>query len=409
MSIGLVSLAVLFPMSVLRSIKASQFTNATDTRFNAESMIDVFPNLVRNPDYTVNGTGLNFHGGENFVVDPLGAAIISRSSATLAYYWGIDPTLQTPNANATLPPAPNGQAWNPNSWWFRRYSGAAAGPTAPTALTEAQADHLVTLPDSWILDYEGLGTTNAAVPAIGVTQLNVAGLGASGFTLTPATAAQTALGIAAPAVRAVMFSADGVTSHVRYLTQITGDTIFWSENALGTDVNNDGVLEDYPLPFSFISSTVTSGTAVGRVRIETQDRRYTWMLTVRKNATGTQGDVDVVVFFNRPFDEFQTSSKPGQAGDEVLFPAVFVQGSTQVTVTYPTATKPFMRKGNYIFDANNAFWYRIANVQDSGTGTATITIDVPANNGNQADPTLRPGRAMFPRAVVDVYPIGTKS
>src|SRR5262249_17344155 len=42
MSIGLVALAVLFPLSVLRSIKASQFTNATDVRYNAEAAIDQF-------------------------------------------------------------------------------------------------------------------------------------------------------------------------------------------------------------------------------------------------------------------------------------------------------------------------------------------------------------------------------
>src|SRR5215467_1551135 len=37
MSIGLVALAVLFPISVLRSIKATQFTTATDNRYNAEA------------------------------------------------------------------------------------------------------------------------------------------------------------------------------------------------------------------------------------------------------------------------------------------------------------------------------------------------------------------------------------
>ena len=403
MSIGLVSLAVLFPMSVLRTIKASQFTNATDTRFNAEAMLDVYPNLVRNPDYTVTATGLNFHAGENFVVDPLGYAIINRSNARLSQYFGNDPTLAAPNGpgQATLPPATTGVAPNLNSWWFRRYSAAPAGQ----ALTEAQADRLVTLPDSWVVNYEGLGTTNAAVPAIGVSQLNVQGLGATGFTLTPTSAAQAAIGVAAPAVRAVMFSADGVTSHVRYLTQITNDTIFWSENAVGIDLNGNGTLEDFPLPFSFIAGTATAGTAIGKVRIETQERRYTWLLTVRKNATGSQGDCDVVVFFKRPVEDIVT--------DETVYPATFIQGNTQVTVTYPTANKPFMRKGNYVFEANNAFWYRIANVSAptagaNNTESVTITIDVPANANNTADPTGRPPRAMFPRAVVDVYPIGTK-
>ena len=44
MSIGLVSVAVMFPLSVLRSIKGAQLTAATDARYNAEAMLTVFPN-----------------------------------------------------------------------------------------------------------------------------------------------------------------------------------------------------------------------------------------------------------------------------------------------------------------------------------------------------------------------------
>ena len=423
MSIGLVSLAVLFPMSVLRSIKASQFTNATDTRFNAESMIDVFPNLVRNPDYTVMaGNVANPHAGENYVVDPLGFAIINQSNTTLSQYFGnADPTdsllTNPPNAAATLPPATIGTAPAANSWWFRRYSGAQANFAA---LTEAQADHLVTLPDSWTLLYEGTTTNLQSDPKAAVagawTQLDVPGLGTQGLTIS-----------ATNTLRIVIFSADGVTSQARTITALgqivagtdTANTVKWTEDvnssgALGgvnTDLNGNGILDDNGLPPSF----VTNG--IGKVRIEQQERRYTWLLTVRKNSTGTNADVDVVVFFKRPIEEFQTTAK-GYAGDEVLIPAVFTSGTTLVSVQYPIARKPFMRKGNYIFDANNAFWYRISNVSAPTQTTlpgnvpgeaVTITIDVPANAGNQADPTGRPARAMFPRAVVDVYPIGTKS
>ena len=421
MSIGLVSLAVLFPMSVLRSIKASQFTNATDTRFNAEAMIDVYPNLVRNPDYTSTATGANPHAGENYVVDPLGFAIINQSNTTLSQYFGnADPTdsllTNPPNAAATLPPATLpiiGTAPAANSWWFRRYSGAQAGMAA---WTEAQADHLVTLPDSWTLLYEGTTTNLQSDPKAAVagawTQLDVPGLGTQGLTIS-----------ATNLLRIVIFSADGVTSQARTITALgpivaatdTINTVKWTEDvnssgALGgvnTDLNGNGILDDNGLPPSF----VTNG--IGKVRIEQQERRYTWLLTVRKNSTGTNADVDVVVFFKRPIEEFQTTAK-GYAGDEVLIPAVFTSGTTQVSVQYPIARKPFMRKGNYIFDANNAFWYRISNVSaptagNNNTESVTITIDVPANAGNQADPTGRPGRAMFPRAVVDVYPIGTKS
>ena len=39
MSIGVIALATLFPISVLRSIQASQLTNATNLRYNAEARI----------------------------------------------------------------------------------------------------------------------------------------------------------------------------------------------------------------------------------------------------------------------------------------------------------------------------------------------------------------------------------
>ena len=86
--------------------------------------------------------------------------------------------------------------------------------------------------------------------------------------------------------------------------------------------------------------------------------------------------------------------------------------TNQVTVTYPVGSAPFMHKGNYIFDANNAFWYRVSNVSENppanGQGSALITLDVPAN---ASSPAAAPGGgpyAMFPRNIVDVYPLGGK-
>jgi hypothetical protein len=75
--------------------------------------------------------------------------------------------------------------------------------------------------------------------------------------------------------------------------------------------------------------------------------------------------------------------------------------------------KPFMKKGSYVFDANNAFWYRISNVIDgavgAGSATSTLTLEIPANAGNFNPNSPIPPRAMFPRGVVDVYPLGSKS
>jgi hypothetical protein len=391
MSIGITALAVLFPISVLRSIKATQFTTATDNRYNAEAMIALFPNMIRNPDYTLDPVTLkiaaNSHNGENFIVDPLGFAIGGGATSVTANYFGNNPNLPA----AALP----GNAPIPGSWVLRRFAGPGSNAT-----TESTADYLVTMPDSWVLQYQGMMIAGSAqmIPAAagGTTQINVSGLNASGLKAIPA-------GISA---RAVIFSADGLSSQTRFLTQIpaTGDIIQWTEDINGNgaldagppseDVNGNGTLDHYPLPASFVPG--------GKVRIELQERRYSWLLTVRKDTAGG-ASVDVVVFFKRKFDINV---------DEYLFPlsvsAPFKAGSSQVTVTYTVGSAPFMHKGNYIFDANNAFWYRISNVNDDGNGTAQITLDVPAN---ASSPAAAPGigpYAMFPRNIVDVYPLGGK-
>ncbi len=81
-SIGLVSVATLFPLSILRSVKATQLTSATDVRFNAEAAIDMYPNMLpispqvppvinaRNPRPNVTGSGRIFESGNSFDVGP---------------------------------------------------------------------------------------------------------------------------------------------------------------------------------------------------------------------------------------------------------------------------------------------------------------------------------------------------
>jgi len=346
MSIGLVSLAVLFPMSVLRSIKASQLTNATDARYNAEAAIDQFPMIVRDPDYSTitNGvniidgtpnTTLNIHAwdGRYYAFDPLGYAVLSTENVALAPNFG-----NVGGVTSPLIPRCHG-TWS----------------TQPTA------DSLVTLPDSWVLQYEGIGTALAA------TQVNVTGLGATKFTLPTLPAGSPGTN---PLTRAVIFSGDGTFSQTRILTGVATDTISWTDS----------------LPASFTGNA----SGVGKVRIETQERRYTWMLTVRKDGAGG-ADVYVVVFFQRRFDP---------AIDEAMYGANFTLGSTTVNnVTFPPNSN--LKTGSYVLDVNNCFWYRISNVN---VGAKTITLDVPANLSSPAGG----GLAMYPRNIVDVYPIGTK-
>jgi prepilin-type N-terminal cleavage/methylation domain-containing protein len=73
MSIGISAVAVLFPISVLRSVQATQLTNAAILKRNAQALLDMRQELVFDPD----GDG-NFdeHIGArqelNYIVDPSG-------------------------------------------------------------------------------------------------------------------------------------------------------------------------------------------------------------------------------------------------------------------------------------------------------------------------------------------------
>src|SRR5262249_38250938 len=149
-----------------------------------------------------------------------------------------------------------------------------------------------------------------------------------------------------------------------------GDVVSWTEDLNGNgaldpneDINNNGVLDTNALPAGFAAG----GTTIGNVRVEVQDRRYTWLLTVRKDSGGV-ASVDVVVYFNRRFDSLLI--------DEALYTATFFNGDSQIKVNYQAGInpatnetyKPFMKKGNFMFDANNCFWYRITNVKDDPSG-----------------------------------------
>jgi type II secretory pathway pseudopilin PulG len=452
-SIGLVSVATLFPMSVLRSVKAAQTTSATDVRYNAEEAMDRYSDIIKHPDsrnplyalpyppapypakptgYTINDVDppwlqMQLQGVKNYIVDPLGYAAVRNLNLTIGtsnpnapylvrpeHYFGNDPS------GGNLPPwplNPPGTPWQilpryPLTW------RPAPGVTGDAAL--AAADYLVTLPDSWVLQYE---TTAGGLLGPGTTVSTYSQVTLPGMNFTSSVAGNPFPSLPSPTVRLVMFSADGTLAQTRNVTAMTynatnnSTTFQWTEdlNGSGTlditggtseDVNSNGTLDTHFLPTTFAANTL------GRVRVELQERRYTWLLTVRQSST-TSASVDVVVYFKRTLENIAT--------DELLYNAVFHQGSAQVTVTYPTGNnpttglplKPYMKRGGFAFDANNAFWYRINNVSPvvaSGTGweQVNLTLEVPANASNDSPPFFTP-RGMFPRGVVDVYPLGTKT
>ena len=131
-------------------------------------------------------------------------------------------------------------------------------------------------------------------------------------------------------------------------------------------------------------------------RIETQELRYTWMLTVIPSSGGGSSNVEVTVFFHRPL----------VASDEQVFQATGVDGvQTPFIVTY-AGTKPFIKKGGFLFDAYFGRWYRIVNVaNDTGSQVERVRRPAPAAGRRAGDPNFG---AVFMRGVVDVFPLPLK-
>ncbi len=159
-------------------------------------------------------------------------------------------------------------------------------------------------------------------------------------------------------------------------TNVATATVTWSAND--------------PIVGSFVPANV---------RVESQEQRYTWLLTVIPSSGGGSSNVQVAVFFNRSpvqSDE-QVVQEQTPNADGVATPFHFA---------YPAGNKPFAKKGSFLFDCYFGRWYRIANIaNDTGTG-----FDVFVDQPRQAADMLvsKTFGAVFMRGVVDVYTLPLK-
>lgn len=389
MGIGVVAVASLFPIALLRSVQATQLTSGTILRFNAETLVDLhdeFPynptmtnpqtrNLVFNPNYPDPDFAEHFLGSitgdSNYLIDPLGAMIVRDENG--------DP-LDVDQLAATDPNVD--RVGNIRRFDALRIFNPAVNynePSDPTDPDDARqtAERIVTLPDSWITLYEdfpestandGRSITLAANTKIDYADARNAVLGGD--------------------VRVVLFSKDGNLSEVRPITnpdpnngQVSSTSrpneIWWTNQL----PNNN----EYYDP----TGMATNPGAVSQVRIELRERRYTWLLTVRNYTTVTDSpsaSVDVVVFFRRSLS----------AEEETPFTLTHVAGRQ-----YQLSGKPkFLKKGGFLLDTNFGKWHRIQAVSDTNPPIITLERNTGASlNGNVG---------VFMRGVIDVYPLNRK-
>lgn len=421
MSIGVVSLATLFPISVLRSVQATQLTNAANLRYNVEAMLGVMPQLysigapwesgknyklgvlvtptaltslksppvvfqciaagnsdAAEPNWSfidggttseVTGVQWQTYRLQNYVIDPIGEYH--------AYFDDATDGLRGPLPTAAAPfPAHffgnDGASYRPV---IRAFSGINfSGDPSATIGARSAADEFVaanagTLPDSWVNQVESTDVSNFTLTSCDLNDLKV--------DLSKTVPVGTTS-------RIVLFDSSGKVSHVRTITGIAGtspvQTITWSTSS-------------GPIPgFPFTPTTIPV-----RARIDTREERYTWLLSVRRGFSGASF-MDVVVFFRRPFagkdeqvfpatftatTDFGFDESPGNQGidddglnssddnGELGWPGSDDSPRNWVVVQYDaTGNKPYLKKGGFVTDADNLRWYRILDIVEGDTFTA---------------------------------------
>jgi hypothetical protein len=152
----------------------------------------------------------------------------------------------------------------------------------------------------------------------------------------------------------------------------------------------------------------TSGT-LGAAAMATQiqrDGRYScgFMLKRPANNLVAAADLTVVVYSARSIDS---------PSDETPFRAYFEQGNTEAIVYYSGATKPKIRKGNWILDATvtrqngsqifaepHGYFYRIVNVTEEVMGELRLELQTPVHWEGSTKNTSMAGGGTYGVAVL---------
>ena len=403
MGLGVIPLATLFPISVQRSVQANKLTNATILRYNAEAMLDAFPDrLLHDPD---NDGNRNEHRYQKrrYVVDPIG--FLLADNATYQGTFGNDGT---------------GTAFG-----VPRYdAGFTVMNSGPNFFSQQ---------DSWKVQFEGNPISNT------LTSLNFDPDDLSSDLMTEISDNAVAGFPQGIWSRIVIFDAEGKEAQVRPLTSFTA-----------AEISGNLIQNLAPLPDNLRYVDSLGNGLVSKVRIEIQEQRFTYMISVRHQPTRV-ASVDVVVFFKRDFSperevihkvsgfvthEYGPDGGPGVAGFDDNQDGVDDdpaelgwKGSDDVpnykfTLHYNDLikgaplnlseedVKPPMKKGGYIFDAKNGRWYRIQKVTEIGSvnRAAEIVLDQPIAQDirTPGGSELSADGVMVRPDVVQVYALGNK-
>ncbi|WP_339748558.1 hypothetical protein [uncultured Rubinisphaera sp.] len=437
MGIGLVSVASLFPIAVLRSIQATQLTNAALLNYQCEDYVRAFPGLTRNHydgtkiipniEYTpdskawsrigldANDTTNTFLPGDGLpdwleylalsrpkvvtVVDPIGVLLNSSGDATV---YGKDYfNLHTVQDSLFQIDRKNG--------------GFNFGST----IQKNQALSMFSSNDSWSQAYSSIDVTKSSATDLLLNDISAEDISVIQSSLNSNVT-----------VRAVVFDVNGKQSHSSLIDSTSSQTI-----VLSTAIPNNGM-------FNVISEVI----------IETFEPRYSCLITIRRqlmslgpaslpgedgeddDGDGTVDEIDasimpseleigwpgtddrirniganLVVFFRRDFSPL--AEQVYEAGN--LRKGLLVGQSTaqpqQVTIRWDSTnedSKPKLKEGGFVFDVTNGYWYQIRTIlieQRASQNPRNTVNDVEAVILLDQPPQANGNFLMVPENVVEVF------
>jgi type II secretory pathway pseudopilin PulG len=416
MSVGIVSVFTLFPISILSSIRATQLTNTKLLEENAVETLRSFPELFVPPagmQWNQSETGLwrgnwspnTLYNEGDYVIptrkpggrwpspgvllrcvnpgrsgavepnwpsfgttitegydpgNPLGWQVINLAASTRGNYI-IDPLGydDTPPRHrfgnrilGSLPQSP-----------LRRSNVPFPPPPGNNHLPFAQAQQIFSLGDSWSVALEVMpqnisGTTVTLPPSVTVSP--------NDFTIAQS--------------RVVFTNLDETSSIVRSLASGTGGNVL----ELGQ-----------PVPGGF----------GGRLRIETFTPRYTCFLAVNHSSPHRPPRVSCAIVFNRSYnldhEHIYNANFGNPAYDGIATVSNPNLQQDQVKIAWETASQPepLLRENNFIMDARQAIFYRITSVgrRDTVTQPGTTSVVLTLDRGVEFA-TGFPDPAWFPNA-----------
>ena len=463
MAVGVISVFTLFPISVLRTIQATQQTNSKILKYNVDELIKSTPGLLTTFDDPANVTP-NTTVFDNVFGGPL----------TLDYRGPWRPQTEYEDGDVVVPVIEAGALRpTPLIWYYATVTPAGATPVysgfdepnwllhtattedASTGATGGEIDWIPVrsstnfFPLSYVVDPLGYWTasvdgsaptgkfgsttdvTTGVATDTGVGLLRIhGGTGsrtAAMFTCAlpdswqqifsgPADSASSTTTIDFPASLALTQVTQGTAQSVPHRLVLTSSdrrsTVYRRvQEIVGQQVT---LLE--PIPARFPSADL------GNAELEALTLRYTWFLTVRNNTQGTPV-IKCVVVFNRNF----ASSSEHAYGANFGNPALDIDGDgtddgdqhglpgstagAWVKIIWDASTEPepLLKRGNYVFDSRNVDWYRIQDIVDSGSGFAVLTLERNVRLQTLVEPVTPPdpmvidGRAVLMPGIIEVF------